>query len=160
MRLLQQARCPRCASGLPLAVLWDFARHSPYDLVARSGALRGKIGITCPKCGARLRVLQTWVRVLFVALNCVVVGLGIGVAAIYARNNHFARNPWGLILGLATVSVALRLIQRRASPYLAQVRLLHDGEEVGFPLSSAHDGPVDPLLDPASSASNPRLERP
>ena len=51
MPLLRETRCPNCDGGLPLKVLWEFSRSSLYDLVNKSGTLKGRIGIVCPNCG-------------------------------------------------------------------------------------------------------------
>ena len=32
---LSYARCPRCGGALPIKVLWDFSRHSRFDLIGR-----------------------------------------------------------------------------------------------------------------------------
>ena len=49
MHLIPVRRCPRCGSGLPSAVLWEFARINDshvlpgLNLVMGSGLLRGRI---------------------------------------------------------------------------------------------------------------------
>ena len=90
-------------------------------------------------------------------------GALFAIAAYYGvwmRHHHVVPNQWLQLAGLAAIYTALSFLQRRAIPRLAQVRLVHDGEQLGFPLSSAYDGPTDSLLDAASAASNQRLERP
>src|ERR1700727_784838 len=88
MSLIHEAQCPFCGSTLPIRVLWDFARLEESQVLpglgflGRSGLLRGKIGVACPNCRAKFRVLQTrivLVRVLiWGALVAGAVGVGSG----------------------------------------------------------------------------------
>src|SRR5260221_877806 len=52
MPLLSPPRCPRCSCDVPLEPLW---KVSSTD---HSNFLRGCVGIRCPQCGARIRILQ------------------------------------------------------------------------------------------------------
>ena len=142
MLLIHDSRCPQCGSGLPLKVLWEFSRSSTYGLVTRSGVLRGKIGIVCPNCRAKLRVVQTRIR-LFVFLLWV-AGLG-GAWAVgeWMRQAHVVLNQATQLLGFGVLASAIFVLQKFCIPHLAQVRLASPGERLGFPLSSAYENESD-----------------
>jgi hypothetical protein len=143
MPLIQDSRCPQCGSGLPLKVLWEFSRSSAYGLVTKCGILRGKIGIVCPNCGAKLRVVQTRIR-LFVFLLWV-AGLG-GAWAVgeWMRHAHVVLNQATEFLGIAVLVSAIFALQKFYIPHLAQVRLAAPGEQLGLPLSSSNGNASDP----------------
>ena len=132
----QDSHCPQCDSGLPLKVLWEFSRSSTYGLVARSGVLKGRIGVVCPNCGAKLRVVQTRIRAFLFMVWAAALGGAWSVGA-WLRNAHVVLNQKFEFVGLAVLMSAIFLLQKYCIPYLAQVRLADPGERLGFPLSGA-----------------------
>jgi hypothetical protein len=155
------SRCPQCDSGLPLKVLWEFSRSSSYGLVTRSGTLRGRIGIVCPNCGAKLRVVQTRVRV-FLFLIWVVAFGGAWSAGEWMRHAQIVLNQKFEVLGLVAFMSAIFILQKYCIPHLAQVRLAGPSEQLGFPLSGAYGNPSDPQdsqFDAKSATSNKLSER-
>lgn len=161
MPLFSESRCPRCDSGLPLRVLWEFSRSSSYGLITKAGLLRGRIGVVCPNCGAKLRVVQTRIR-LFVSLLWVAAVGGAWCIGEWIRHAHVILNQTSGILGFFVLFSVGFLVQQYCIPRLAQVRLAAADEQLGFPLSAA-DGklldPQDSQIDATSAASNSRLER-
>jgi len=157
MPILQYSACPQCGGALPIRMLWDFSRSSSYGLVGRFGTLIGRIGLTCPDCGMKLRVVQTRIRLFLLASFSVFLGL-VACSSTLMRPSTIPK--FWQYLGLGVAYIALLLLQRTLISHLAQVRPVLPGERLGFPLSAAFDGPKDSLLDAAESASNQRLERP
>jgi hypothetical protein len=147
MSLFQEAQCLRCGSGLPLKVLWDFARINDkhvlpgLNLLTRAGLLRGKISIKCPNCGAEFRVTQPRIPLAF-ALTWAVL---LGTAAYFEdwTSPHvpvFQRRPLAVLLVMVFAFVIFLLL-RIYTPRLALVRPPQDGEKLTFPLASAYEHP-------------------
>src|SRR5579859_5171906 len=149
MPFLHQSRCPKCDSGLPLKVLWEFSRTSLYGLVNRSGTLKGKIGIVCPNCGVKLRVVQTRIRVFLVLTWLVAYGVAWSVGE-WMRHDHVVLSRIYGIPGVLVFFFAVWLLQKYLIPHLAQVRLAGADEQLGFPLSGAYENRSDEntQLDP------------
>jgi len=148
MSLFQEAQCLRCGSGLPLKVLWDFARLNDkrvllpgLNLLTRSGLLRGRIGIKCPNCGAEFRITQTRIRVAYALTWAVLVG-----TAAYLEDwtiHHvpvFQQKPLAVLI-VIIFAFAMFLFVRIYAPRLAQIRPPLDSEKLTFPLASAYDRP-------------------
>jgi hypothetical protein len=138
--LLDEPRCLRCGSALPVKVLWDFARVSDrrvlpgVNLLTRSGLLRGQIGIECASCGTAFKVVQTRIRIAFALIWTVLLG-----TAAYLedwRSPHvpvFQRRPLAVLIVLISAFVMFLLL-RIYTPRLARVRPPRDGEKLTFPL--------------------------
>ena len=73
---------------------------------------------------------------------------------------HSPLNRIPEFLGLLLASFALYLLQRKLIPHLTQVQPAQPEEHLGYPLSSAYEGPSESLLDAADSASNNRWRGP
>ena len=161
MPLFSESRCPRCDSGLPLKVLWEFSRSSSYHLITKAGLLRGRIGVVCPNCAAKLRVVQTRIRVFVSLLWAAAVG-GAWCIVEWIRHAHVVLNQTSEILGFFVLFSLGFIVQQYCMPRLAQVRLAAADEQLGFPLSGA-DGklldPQDSQTSATSAASNSRCER-
>jgi DNA-directed RNA polymerase subunit RPC12/RpoP len=151
--------CPQCGGALPIKVLWEFSRHSRFDLVGRYGTLTGRIGIACPSCGVKLRIVQTRIRIFLVASSAAFFAV-VAYLLRSMHSQHTAVNKLPLLLGLTLASFALYRIQRALIPHLTQVRPALPEEHLGYPLSSAYEGPSESLLDAADSASNNRWRSP
>ena len=143
MPLLKDSRCPQCSGGLPLKVLWEFSRSSSYGLVKESGVLRGKIGIVCPNCGAKLRVVQTRIRLFVFLLWVACFGCAWSLGE-WLRHAHIVLAQTTEVLGVGVLVFAIFLLQKFCIPHLAQVRLASPGEQLGFPLSSPYGNASDP----------------
>jgi len=147
MSLFQEAQCLRCGSALPLRVLWDFARVNDkhvlpgLNLLTRSGFLRGKIGITCPNCGATFRVVQTRTRIAYALVWAAFL---FGAAYLLRALPHSVPadqlQPLRVAVLIAGSTAALVLL-RILTPRLAMVRPPEEGEKLIFPLRSAYEPP-------------------
>src|SRR5262245_40031082 len=145
MSLLQEPRCLRCGSMLPLKVLWDFAglndkqvRPGP-NLLTRAGLLRGNIGIECPSCGATFRVVQTRIRIAFVLIWAALLGAAASLEDWTNRHvSVFQQRPLAVLIVIVFAFVSFLLL-RINTPRLALVRPPRQGEELAFPLRSAHE---------------------
>lgn len=167
MSLIDDPRCFRCGSGLPLRVLWKFARHiepqvSPgLGLLTRTGLLRGNVGVVCPCCSARFRVVQTRIRVVRVLLWSLLFA-GAWLLGEWKRDAQVEIAPMLEIIGLVVALGEMVALQRLLTPRLAQIRLAADDEALIFPLRSA-DEPLpharSELLRDAAETSNTSLER-
>jgi len=169
MPLLEEPHCPQCLSTLPLSPLWRTAQKD------RSGLLRGQVGIVCPRCGAKLRIIQTRANLA----GWVGVGAFLGgayyVESLMQQVRLEPAQKATLVFVVAVVLVA-QLMPRLLGPHLAQLRLTGSGEDVTFPLEEdSTDGWVcsgcrerNPANFPTCwncerprpAASNQRLERP
>jgi hypothetical protein len=161
MPLLHESRCPKCDSGLPLKVLWEFSRSSLYGLVNRSGTLKGQIGIVCPNCGVKLRIVQTRIRAFLFLIWLVAYGVAWSVGE-WIRHDHFPLSRNYGILGLVVLFSTIWLLQKYLIPHLAQARLAGADEQLGFPLSGAYGNRSDletTQIDAKSAISNQPFER-
>jgi hypothetical protein len=148
MSLLQEARCLRCGSPLPLKVLWDFARVNDrhvlpgLNLLTRAGLLRGKIGIECPNCGATFKIVQTRIRIAFAVVWVLLLGLAAYLEDWTSRPHVpvAQQRPMAFLLVIVFAFV-LFLLLRICTPRLALVRPPSDGEKLIFPLRSAYEPP-------------------
>jgi hypothetical protein len=148
MALFQKCRCLQCGSALPLRVLWNFARVSDshalpgYNLLTRSGLLRGNIGIVCPSCGAKFRIVQTRIQIV----RLIIWGLILGAAwyvGEWSRRVHLPLDQKLAIPVLLVGVIGVWFFERTCIPRLAQVRPASDAEELSFPLRPAYDGASD-----------------
>ena len=151
--------CPQCSGALPIKVLWEFSRHSRFDLVGRYGTLTGRIGVGCPNCGIRLRIVQTRIRIFLVTSSAVFLA-AVAYLLRAMQAHHSFLNEWPQFIGIALVSYVLVLLQGALIPHLTQVRPARPDERLGFPLSAAYEGPTESLLDTADAASNNRWRAP
>src|SRR5215471_6242807 len=145
MSLLQEPRCLRCGSALPLQALWDFARLNDQHvlpglrLLTRSGLFKGKIGIECSNCGAMFRVVQTRIRIAYALIWAALLGTA---ASLEDWSSHhvsvFEQKPLAVLIVLVLAFVIFMLL-RIYTPGLALVRPSQESEKLTFPLRSAHE---------------------
>jgi hypothetical protein len=146
MAFFQEARCLRCGSTLPLQALWGLGRvhdrqlPSRLRLLTRSGLLKGKIGISCPNCGATFRVVQTRIRFVFALVWTVLLGVA---AYLEDWKSHphvpvVQQKPLA-VLAVLIAAFVIFLLLRIYTPRLALVRPPRSGEQLTFPLQSAND---------------------
>jgi len=148
MALLQKCRCLQCGGALPLRILWNFARANDshalpgFNLLTRSGLLRGRIGIACPNCGARFRIVQTRIQIV----RLIIWGLTFGTvwcAGEWSRRIHLPLDQRLAISVLFVGVMGVWFFEKRCIPHLAQVCPAADGEGLSFPLRSAYEGASD-----------------
>lgn len=144
MSLLQEPRCLRCGSALPLQALWDFARLngqrvSPsVSLLTRSGLLRGKIGIDCSNCGATFRVVQTRIRIAYALIWAALIGTAASLEDWSSQHvSVFQQKPLAVLMVFVFAFVIFMLL-RIYTARLALVRPPQESEKLSFPLRSAH----------------------
>jgi hypothetical protein len=129
MTFLNDPRCPRCQAPVPLGSLWKRAAKDRGAIF-----LVGRIGICCPSCGARLRVLQagliTGALASFVVLCAAFGALG----SMEHAKLGAAKANLNLLL-IAPGIVGWLILFRRYGYQFASVRPVEDGETVSFPLS-------------------------
>jgi hypothetical protein len=133
--------------------LFDELIKSNIALVERFGGR--------PNCGAKLRVVQTRIRVFLFLLWTVAFG-GAWFVGEWMRHAHVVLNQRSQVLGLVVVGYAIFLLQKYCIPHLAQVRLAGAGEQLGFPLSGAYGNQSNSQgtqVDAKSAASDEPFER-
>jgi DNA-directed RNA polymerase subunit RPC12/RpoP len=125
MPLLSPPHCPNCNSEIDLKELWRAAPKA-----GRSSRLDGKVGIVCPMCGIKLRVLDGRMQIAsvvgFVLMLCISAAVG-QLTRLYGDKN-------GSVIGLILIVLAFFIAFQRSIPKLLRVRPLGEGETVGFPL--------------------------
>jgi hypothetical protein len=129
MGVFGDPRCPQCDALVPLGSLWQ---RAPKD---RGGIfLVGKVGIGCPTCETKLRILQaglvTATMGSFAALCAAFGTLGV----IEHAKLGSARQDLNLLL-IAPSIVAWMILFRRYGYRFARLRPVENGEKVVFPLS-------------------------
>jgi hypothetical protein len=144
MSLLREPQCLRCGAGLPVKVLWEFARISDeralpgLNLLTRAGLLRGKIGLQCPHCGAEYRVVQTRIRIAYALIWTILLGTAASLEDWTGRHvSVFQQRPRSVLIVLVFAFVIFLLL-RIYTPLLARVAPHRGGEKLTFPLGSAY----------------------
>src|SRR6267378_22191 len=122
MAILDGPRCPGCQGAVSLRELW---KEAPK---VKGLFLEGKVGIVCPSCGNKLRVLQY--RVVIVTLG---LFAAVCVTAAILGNIERARDfrpPQGvqyLIIGLMVGGMFF--FQSHYAYRFATLRRVRDGEK-------------------------------
>src|SRR5216684_8259302 len=148
MALFRECRCLQCGSALPLRVLWKFARISDrhvlpgFNLLTRSGLLKGNVGIACPSCGAKFRIVQTRIKIVRLMIWAGAPG-SAWYAGEWSRRVHLALDQRLTIPVLLVCVFGILFFERICIPRLAQVRLAAEAEELSFPLRSAYVGATE-----------------
>jgi hypothetical protein len=125
MSLFDTPRCPQCNSEIELKELWRLAPKS-----GRGSALTGKIGVVCPVCGIKLRVLDGRIRFKSVGLFI----LMICSAAVVGKLTRSYGNERAVVVGFVALYVVGFLFFQKSIPRLLQLRFFEEGEKAGFPL--------------------------
>jgi hypothetical protein len=147
MSLFHEPQCPYCGSTLPTRALWDFARLEQAKVITglgflgRSGLLRGKIGLACPNCRTKLKIVQTRI-VLVRALVWGAFLAGVAWFGIWRRQSALVLDQRLLYALLLVAYLIILWLQRVSTPYLAHVRPVRDDEKLSYPLRSAYEGPA------------------
>lgn len=105
-----------------------------------SGLLKGKIGIACPQCRAKFRVVQTRIRVLRFLSWALLCACAVWFGE-WKRRGNLVLDHNSLAILIISALCALVLTNRYLTPYLAQLRPAGDEEErLSYPLRSAYEG--------------------
>jgi hypothetical protein len=127
MPLFNPPRCPNCNSEIDLKELWRAAPKA-----GRGSGLSGKVGILCPVCGIKLRVLDGRMRIAFV----VGLALMLGIPAAVGQLTRVYGDKNGRVIGLMLIFLAGFILFQRSIPRLLRLRVLGEGETAGFPLAT------------------------
>jgi hypothetical protein len=125
MSLFDPSRCPNCNSNIDLKDLWRYAPKT-----SRGSQLAGHIGIVCPVCGIKLRVLQGRLQITSIALFILLLSSALVLGRL--RLSYGGVKP--LLIGLGAVYLAGYVLFQKSIPRLLQLRILEEGEQAGFPL--------------------------
>jgi DNA-directed RNA polymerase subunit RPC12/RpoP len=129
MLLLDVPRCPNCNSEVALKALWDAApKNRGGSVIVRP------VGIACPTCGVKLKVLQG--RVLLGLAFAYVFPFAVVVLVVLMIPWDSDRERRLVSIGALVITYfgAFRL-HRHLVPSLLRVRLIEDDRKVEFPLS-------------------------
>ena len=148
MSFIHQPLCPQCGAELPLRALWKFAALEEskvlpgLGLLGKSGLLKGRIGIECPSCRVKLRIVQRRIVVVR-AVAWSILAAGAGWLGSSDSHVHLITTRNVELLCIFVVCAAVMLLEKVSAPYLAQVRLVQGDEQLSYPLRSAYEGPND-----------------
>jgi len=127
-----------------VSAVWSF-------LNSESGLLKGKIGIACPQCRTKFKVVQTRIRVF----RFLTWGLFFACAAAlgeWSKRGNRVLDHTFLVVLIVSALCALTMLNRYLTPYLAQVHPAADEEaHLSYPLRSAYEGPA--TLSPKTDES-------
>lgn len=125
MSLFDSPRCPNCNSEIDLKDVWRLAPK-----MVRGSRLAGKIGVVCPVCGIKLRVLDGRMAMTSVGLFILML-LSAGLVGKLSRS---LGNDRPLIVGFAVLCVAGFILFQMSIPWLLRLRVFEEGEKAAFPL--------------------------
>ena len=146
MSLLNSPRCPNCNSEINLKELWRFAPKS-----GRGSGLAGKVGVVCPVCGIKLRVLDGHMRLLSVGLFALMV---CGAAIVGLTSRSFG-NDRPILVGFVALYAVGFIVFQKSIPRLLRLRVFEEGEKASFPLVSLAE---DLAAQRESIAEDPAIE--
>jgi hypothetical protein len=125
MPLLNEPPCPHCGQQLPTRELWTL---NIFDLNGR-GLFNGKVGIICPKCDEKLKIIQTGV---YLALILPAMGAGLIVGLFGGILKDVGIAPKFIII---VVTVPVCGFWLRYGPCFARAEYVKPLEEIYYPLS-------------------------
>jgi DNA-directed RNA polymerase subunit RPC12/RpoP len=121
--------CPNCGRDLPIGEAWAAAKQNSKFFLSFK-----QIGVRCPHCGSRFRVLKrgaTLVAVLILVVGAAVAGVA------FEETRRIFLDPEGAARPFYVMTVVMLLfwwIQIRIAPYFAHVMPVAPGERLYFPL--------------------------
>ena|SRR5215472_12268 len=131
MPLLSEPHCPQCLSTLSLSPLW---RAFPKG--RRGYFWPGKVGIVCPHCGAKLRVIAT--RINIVSWVALAASLGaVYYALSLIEEPHVEPSQKAALVCVFGLAGLAQLVPYLFGPNLALLRSVDADETVRFPLEEA-----------------------
>lgn len=98
--------------------------------------IAGAVGIACPTCGIKLRVLQARLQIA----SALVIVVPVGLALLFGHFDPFYKEEEkrrATLVIIGAIYAFSFLLVNRMSPRLLRLRALKDGEQVGFPLEVA-----------------------
>jgi hypothetical protein len=131
MSLLDPPRCPQCNSDIALRDFWEVAPKQ-----SRGTGLSGALGIVCPTCGVKLRVLQGRAQLSYVLVFGLPFALLFLVGQAVPLNSGTPPAKIALFC-LGAIYFGGFILQQHYFPRLLQLRYLRDGEFVDYPLARA-----------------------
>lgn len=154
MPLIREPQCPFCGHELPLRALWAFARMEDSRVApawsflnSESGLLKGKIGVACPQCRTKFKVVQTRIRI-FRVLTWALLFAFAAWWGQWSRRGNWVLDHTFLIVLIISALCAVALLNRYLTPYLAQVHPAGEEEDqLSYPLQSTYDGPSTSRAD-------------
>jgi hypothetical protein len=122
---------PPCNSNIALRDFWEVAPKQ-----SRGSALSGSLGIVCPACGVKLRVVQGRAQLSYILV------FGLPFALLFLVGHAMPLNSGTPSAKIALLCVGAIyfggfLLQQHYLPRLLQLRYLRDGEVVDYPLARA-----------------------
>lgn len=109
----------------------EFWRVAPKQI--RSASLSGSLGIVCPVCGVRLKVLQGRVQVSWILAFAVPIAVALLVGRVIPLDSGTV-SAKATLIALGVFYFAGFALQGHYSPRLLTLRFLRDGETVEYPL--------------------------
>jgi hypothetical protein len=100
----------------------------------RGFVIDGPIGVACPTCGIKLRVLQPPVRIAVVLVFLVPLGLAVLLGHFDPFYKDEVKRRASMVV-LGAIYLFGFYLLTRLTPRLLQLRLPKDGEAVEFPLA-------------------------
>ena len=131
MPLLSEPHCPQCLSTLSLSPLW---RAFPKG--RRGYFWPGKVGIVCPHCGAKLRVITTRIDIASWVALCAFFGAFYYAVSLMDQPHLEPSQKAALVCVLGFAGLA-QLVPYLFGPNLARLRPVDADETVKFPLEEA-----------------------
>jgi hypothetical protein len=95
--------------------------------------LDGHVGVVCPVCGVKLRVLQGRVQVSGILVFILPVALGFLLTRFFPINSGSVSGKLALAI-FAALYIGAFFLHQHFIPRLLTLRFLKDGESAGFPL--------------------------
>ena len=131
MPLLSEPHCPQCLRTLSLSPLW---RALPKG--RRGYFWPGKVGVVCPHCGAKLRVIATRINIASWVAAGTFFGAFYYVVSLKDQA-HLEPSQKAALVCLAGLAGLAQIVPYLFGPELARLRPVESDEEVRFPLEDA-----------------------
>jgi hypothetical protein len=156
MGLFDPPCCPQCNSSIALRDFWEAAPKQ-----SRGTGLSGALGIACPTCGVKLRVLQGRAQLSYVLVFGLPLALLFLVGQVIPLNSGTPSAKFALLC-LGAIYVGGFILQQHYFPRLLQLRYLRDGEVVEYPLARAakEQAAADRFFEEQRDMQSPDMGKP
>jgi len=142
--VLDYPRCPRCRGQVPLEYLYENGPTSRIGLLLGDGFSINSVGIVCPTCKAKLRVMQ-WRPLLVSVVGLLFMGVAIFLLMPWIGTDGHA--VWILFAVIAVFAfIGLPIAQHKARR-LVRLQVVEDSTWLVFP-------PTEPLEKGDRAASS------
>jgi hypothetical protein len=137
----------------------DFWEVTPKQ--GRGAGLSGALGIVCPTCGVKLRVLQGRAQLSYVLVFGLPFALLLLVGQAIPLNSGTPSAKIALLC-LGAIYFGGFILQQHYFPRLLQLRYLRDGEVVDYPLAKAakEQAAEDEFFDEQREMESPDTGKP